>query len=64
MQLGGVISQISENPSNYGLFLIIIFVVAALVFGIPAVLSRNINRVILVVFCTLIATLGTYFILF
>ena len=53
-----VIETISANPSNFVLLLMILFVVAALVLGIPAVLSRDIKRVVIVIICTVFATVG------
>ena len=46
------------------LILIFLFVMSALIFGIPAILKRSLKGVLLAIFVSVFATLGTYFILF
>ncbi|QOY37721.1 hypothetical protein AWH56_009110 [Anaerobacillus isosaccharinicus] len=55
---------VSDNPNILGILLIALFLVTALIFGIPAILSRSLSKVILVLSFTIFATIGTYLFMF
>lgn len=56
--------DISQNPDNAGTGLIIIFVLIALVVGLPQILKGNIKGFVVSIFSVLLALGGTYFLLF
>lgn len=56
--------ELISEPNNALVFLIIIFVIAALGFGIPAILKGSLKGVVLSIVTTLLATFGTYIFLF
>jgi len=56
------VSNTANTSGEPGLILIALFMIFALALGIPAVVKKSIKGVILAIFCTTFATLGTYFI--
>ena len=56
--------EIVSVTNNAKLILIVIFVIAALVLGMPAILKRSLKGILLALFCSIFAALGTYILLF
>lgn len=56
--------DISQNPDNAGIVFIILFVILALIVGLPQILKGNLKEFIISILSLLLAIGGTYFLFF